>query len=140
MTSFDMLNWLSIWLENHNSKIIYLLTLILIANVIDFLIGIIIAVFNPKVKFSSSKAKLGLLIKIMIFIVLIFFIPVALLIPNDLGIYAIYILYVGILYAEIRSILGHLSIASDEKQVNLLEQFVNTIFKGDGKNGKNDDK
>lgn len=130
----EMIEWLNQWLQTDDTKIIYLLTAILIANVIDTILGFIIAQFSPKIQFSSSKAKLGILIKLIIFIVLVFAIPLSLLIPYNVGIGALFVLYTGVLISEIRSILAHLRLAGDEKNTNLLETFINTIFK----NGKDE--
>lgn len=131
-----MLKWLQAWLQTDDTKLIYILTLILIANIIDFILGIFIAQFSDKVNFSSSKAKLGILMKIIIFIMLVVFIPIALLVPYDIGIGALYVLYTGILYSELRSIFAHINLASDEKTSNLLEKFVEVVFQ----KGKDDKK
>lgn len=128
-----MLEWLSYWLSTDNTKLIYVLTLILCANVIDFMIGWINARFNKKMDFSSTKAIHGILRKMILMIVLIFFIPVALLVPEPVGISALYVLYIGYLLSEINSILSHLKITSDDKTGALFGDFIQTIFKGSGK-------
>lgn len=129
----NMIEWLSNFLEKEDTKIIYLLTLILIANIIDFVIGWVNAKFNPKVEFSSSKAIYGIARKIVLFILAVFFIPVSLLIPQPVGISALWILFLGYLASEINSILNHLKLAKDDKSVDLFMDFVQTIFKKDDK-------
>jgi hypothetical protein len=47
----DMFHYMQKWLENDNTKVIYFLVLILIANMIDFSIGWINAKFNSSVCF-----------------------------------------------------------------------------------------
>lgn len=128
----DMLNYLSSWLENDNTKIFYLLALILIANVIDFIMGWVNAKFNSDVTFSSSKAILGITRKLLVFIVLIYFIPVALLVPEPVGIGAIYVLYLGYLASEVNSILSHMKLTEDDK-TNMFADFIEKIFNKGGK-------
>lgn len=125
----NMIEWLSNFLAKEDTKIIYLLTLILIANIIDFTIGWINAKFNPKVDFSSSKAIYGIARKIVLFILAVFFVPVSLLIPQPIGISALWVLFLGYLFSEINSILNHLKLAKDDKSVDLFSDFVQSIFK-----------
>jgi toxin secretion/phage lysis holin len=125
-----MIQWLGNWLSTDNTKLIYILSLILIANMIDFLIGWVNAKFNKSVPFSSSKAIYGIARKIVLFILLIFFIPVALLVPEPIGISALYVLYIGYLLSELNSILSHLKISEDDKSTDRFIDFVNVIFKG----------
>jgi len=128
-----MIDWLSQWLLNDNTKLLYLLTLILIANVIDFLMGWINAKFNEHVSFSSSKAIYGIARKMVMFIILVYFVPVAILVPSPIGIGALYVLFVGYLASEINSILSHLRLSDDDKQTDLFIDFATKIFKGGNK-------
>lgn len=126
----DMFAYLQRWLENDNSKVVYLLTLVLVANIIDFLIGWVNAKFNKKVQFSSSKAIYGIARKLVMFILLVFFIPVSLLVPYPIGIGALYVLILGYLASEINSILSHLKLADDDKTTDHFSDFVRKIFTG----------
>lgn len=128
-----MYDWLAQWLIGDNTKIWYLLTLILIANVIDFLLGWINAKFNDKVNFASNKAIYGIARKMVMFIILVYFVPVSLLVPPPIGIGALYVLFVGYLLSELNSIFSHLRLAQDDKEADLFADFVNRIFKGSGK-------
>ena len=130
----EMIVWLTAWLENDDGRILYLLALILSANMIDFLVGWINAKFNKNVEFSSSRAIYGIVRKLAIFVLLVYFIPVALLVPYDVGIGAIYVLYIGYLVSEINSILSHFRLAEDDKTNDLFVDFMSSIFiKKDGK-------
>lgn len=129
-----MLAWLSNWLVHEDGKLIYILSLILCANILDFLMGWLNSKFNPLVNFSSNKAIFGIARKMVLFILLIYFIPVALLVPEPIGITALWVMYLGYLASEIISILNHLKLADDDKSVNVFIDFVNTIFnRKDGK-------
>lgn len=128
-----MIEWLTRFLESDNTKLIYLLALIGIANIIDFSMGWINAKFNPKVDFSSSKAIFGIARKMLLLILCVYFIPVALLVPEPIGISALYVLYVGYLLSEINSILNHLKLANDDKSTDMFADFIANLFRKGGK-------
>ena len=115
------------YLENDNTKILYILTLVLIATVLDFLLGIINAKFNENISFRSTKAIMGILRKIVSFILLIYFIPVSLLVPDPVGVSSVYVLLFGYLFSEINSILSHLKLSNDGKD-EVFADFIKTIF------------
>lgn len=123
-----MINWLSVWLSEDNTKLLYLLTLILIANILDFIFGVVNAKFNENVPFSSKKAKNGLFVKIGYFILLVYVIPVALLLPEGIGIAALYVLYIGYLVIELNSLFAHFRLTEDDKRNELFIDFINRIF------------
>lgn len=126
----DMIDYLQNYLQSDNTKLIYVLALILTANIIDFSIGWLNAKFNPTIAFSSAKAIFGIARKLILFIVLVYAIPVALLMPDGLGIGALYILYIGYLFSEINSILNHFKLADDDKQVDPFIDFFKGLVKG----------
>lgn len=128
----NMIEWLGQWLESDDTKIIYLFTLILIANVFDFTIGWLNAKFNPSVDFSSSKAIYGIARKMLLFMLAVFFVPVSLLMPEPVGIGALWILLIGYLASEINSILHHMKLAKDDKAISVFADFVNSIFSKKG--------
>ena len=124
----QMIEWLSSFLESDNTKLIYILALIMGANIIDFTVGWLNAKFNPKMKFSSSKAIFGIARKLLLFILLIYSIPMALLMPEPLGISALYVLYIGYLVSEINSVLNHFKLADDDKTMDPFINFFKKIF------------
>lgn len=123
-----MLEYLKAYLETDNTKLIYFLSLILGANIIDFTIGWVNAKFNPNVNFGSDKAILGIARKLGMLILLVYSIPVALLVPEPLGISALYVLYTGYLASEINSILHHFKLADDDKSTEPFIDFFKKIF------------
>ena len=128
----EMINWLQYWLETDNTKIIYVLTLILVASILDFLMGWINAKFNKKVDFSSTVALFGIAKKIVYFMLLVLFIPIALLVPEPVGIAALYVLYLGYLLSELQSVLSHLNLANDDKHNQSFLDFINKILGNKG--------
>lgn len=129
-----MIDWLNIWLGRDDTKIIYILSCILIANIIDFSIGWINAKLNKAVQFSSSKAIYGIARKMILFILLVFFIPVSMLVPFPIGISALYVLFLGYLASEITSILNHLKMSDDDKSTDRFRDFIERILMNGGKN------
>lgn len=127
-----MIEWLSRFLESDNTKLIYILSLILGANIIDFTVGWVNAKFNPKVNFNSSKAIFGIARKLLLFVLLVYSIPVALLVPDPIGIGALYTLYIGYLASEINSVLNHFKLAEDDKSMDPFANFFKRIFEKKG--------
>ena len=128
-----MIDYLQNYLQSDNTKLIYVLALILTANIIDFSIGWLNAKFNPTIAFSSAKAIFGIARKLILFIVLVYAIPVALLMPDGLGIGALYVLYIGYLFSEINSILNHFKLADDDKQIDPFIDFFKGLLTKGGK-------
>ncbi|GGN54796.1 phage holin family protein [Oceanobacillus indicireducens] len=124
----QMIEWLQRFLESDNTKLIYILALIMGANIIDFTVGWINAKLNPRVDFSSSKAIFGIARKLLLFILLVYSIPVALLMPEPLGISALYVLYLGYLLSEINSVLNHFKLAEDDKSMDPFIEFFKNVF------------
>lgn len=127
-----MIEWLTGYLATDNTKLIYILSLILGANVLDFLVGWTNARLNPKVAFSSSAAIFGIARKLLMFILLVYAIPVALLVPEPLGISALYVLYIGYLASEVNSVLHHFKLVDDDKSTDLFIDFFKGIFEKKG--------
>jgi len=123
-----MFHYLQKWLDNDNTKVIYFLVLILIANMIDFSIGWINAKFNSSVAFSSSKAIYGIARKMIMFILCVFFVPISLLVPYPVGIASLYVLFTGYLLSEINSILSHLKLSEDDKSTDKFSDFIKKLF------------
>lgn len=128
--SSTYLDWIKGLIQHEHTFIIFLLVLILIANIIDFLIGYLNAHFNKDINFSSSKAILGIVRKIGIYVLLVYFIPVVLILPDVVGIPALIVLFLGYLGAELKSIASHLGIGNDEKFGNIFNDFFTKLLGG----------
>ncbi|GIO25151.1 phage holin family protein [Oceanobacillus sp. J11TS1] len=129
----EMISFFQSFLETRDSFATFLLTLILIASTIDFLFGWINARFNKNVVFKSGIALFGIIKKIMYFIVLVFFIPASVLVPESVGIPALFALYIGYLISEINSILSHLELTEDGKKGELFREFMSRLLKSEKK-------
>ena len=101
-----MIDFLRELTGTQDAKIFFILGLIAIAMIIDFLTGTVSAKINQNI--ISQKGINGILRKICSMIVMIFFIPVSILIPEGIGIGLVYVLYLGYLFMELKSILENL--------------------------------
>lgn len=108
-----------------DAKIFFILGLIAIAMIIDFLTGTVSAKINGNI--ISQKGINGILRKICSMIVMIFFIPVSILIPEGIGIGLVYVLYLGYLFMELKSILENLKKMGVD--VSLFKNFVDEVEK-----------
>ncbi|MBL1224781.1 phage holin family protein [Enterococcus sp. BWR-S5] len=121
----EMFDYLERFIIDADHKAIYVLALICVAMVIDFLSGTLAAKINPKIEFESKLGINGILRKVASIVLLLFFIPLAPLIPAGVGVGLVYVLYVGYLLMELKSILENykkMGVATE-----LFEDFINKI-------------
>lgn len=117
------------WFNQHvatlEGKVLYILALICVAMIVDFLVGSLAAWRNPAVRFTSQRGIDGILRKLASILVLVGCIPVSALIPADAGLVALAVLYVGYLMMELASIvenLDHLGV-----HVGPLRRFIEHV-------------
>lgn len=104
-----MFEFLKHFLETEDGKILFILTMIVTAMIIDFLTGTIAAKVNSNITFNSKAGINGILRKIVSVIVMVFFIPLSVLVPGNMGIVLVYTLYIGYLIMELKSITENLN-------------------------------
>lgn len=125
----EMFTYLQKFVENQDTAAAYVLAVICIAMIIDFLSGTLAAKISPDIEFRSKVGINGILRKIASIALLIFFIPLAPIVPGGAGVGLLYVLYLGYLLMEIKSILENYKKMGND--ISLFEQFLNKI--------KNDD-
>lgn len=103
-----MIEFLRNLLQTEDTKILFILALIAISMILDFATGTIAAKINSNIKFESQKGINGILRKICSMIVMIFFIPLSVLVPEGIGTTLVYVLYLGYLVMEVTSVLENL--------------------------------
>ena len=108
MTPTDIFEFFRACVHTPEGKVIFILMLIAIAMIIDFITGAIAAVVNPEIEFKSKAGINGILRKIASMLLLIVFLPVSVLIPNGAGLALVYTLYGGYLIFEIKSIVENI--------------------------------
>lgn len=120
--------------ETPEGKVIYILAIICVLMIIDFITGSLAAWRNPSIDFRSQEGINGILRKLCSIIVLVACIPIAPLVPADAGVAALIVLYVGYLIMEFKSILENLGKLGVE--ITPLEGFLDKV--GNNKEGKDD--
>lgn len=106
-------------------KVIYILTIICVLMIIDFITGSLAAWRNPKIAFRSQEGINGILRKLCSIIVLVACIPISVLIPAGSGLAALIVLYIGYTIMEFKSILENLSKMGVE--ITWLQEFIENI-------------
>ncbi|KIS10046.1 phage holin family protein [Streptococcus equi] len=114
-------------IQTQDGKILFTLGAIAVAMMIDFLTGTVAAKINPNIDFRSKEGINGILRKICSIALMIFFIPLSILLPNDTGVAFLYVMYVGYLLFELKSILENLN--KMRIDVALFKQFIDMFSK-----------
>ncbi|HEK9993565.1 TPA: phage holin family protein [Streptococcus equi subsp. zooepidemicus] len=114
-------------IQTQDGKILFTLGAIAVAMMIDFLTGTVAAKINPNIDFRSKEGINGILRKICSIALMIFFIPLSILLPNDTGVAFLYVMYIGYLLFELKSILENLNKMGID--VALFKQFIDMFSK-----------
>lgn len=120
-----MFGYLAHFLDNADTKAVYVLTMICVAMILDFISGTLAAKINPEIEFKSKVGINGILRKVASIALLLFFIPLAPMVPGGAGVGLLYVLYVGYLLLEIKSIFENYNkMGTDTK---LFEDFLRSF-------------
>lgn len=84
-------------------NLLSILSVLSVAMILDFFSGVLAAKLKGEI--TSKIGINGILRKIASMILLIFFLPIAFLIPGYTGVAMLYVLYTGYLFLEVQSIL-----------------------------------
>lgn len=122
-----MIEFLRSLLQTDDTKILFVLGMIALAMILDFVTGSIAAKINKEIKFESQKGINGILRKLCSMIVMIFFIPLSVLVPEGIGTTLVYVLYLGYLFMEVTSVLENLKKMGLD--VSLFKKFVDEVEK-----------
>lgn len=125
MINTSILDFFRNCVATEDSKILFILMVIAGAMIIDFITGTIAAYVSPDIEFKSKAGINGILRKLASMLLLIVFLPVSVLIPNNLGIGLTYTLYLGYLLMEIRSIIEN--VGKNGTDTNLFVDIVDKI-------------
>lgn len=126
-----MFDYFRHFLETEDNKILFILFLICVAMILDFLTGTIAAKVNPEIEFRSKVGINGILRKIVSVFLLIFFIPMSVIVPGGAGTALLYTLYLGYLLMEVKSLLENYQKLGGT--TDLFQRFLDS-FKSENKN------
>lgn len=119
-----MIEYITTWLADDNHMIYGLILWLMVAMIIDFVLGFTIAKFDKEIAFSSFKAKAGIIVKVAEMILVVYFIPVAVKF-GAVGITMYVTMLVGLILSEIYSILGHISTIDDNNNwIDYVKKFL----------------
>lgn len=114
-------------IDTQDEIILFTLTLILIAMIIDFLLGSFAAKVNPNIDFRSKEGIDGILRKVWSIVLLTFCIPLSILLPEGISLVTLQVLYTGYLFYELKSIVENLDKLGVDTELfkKFLERFKN---------------
>lgn len=115
--------------ETQEGKVIYILAVICVLMIVDFITGSLAAWRSTDIPFQSQEGINGILRKLCSIIVLVACIPIAPLVPADAGVAALIVLYIGYLIMEFKSILENLSKLGVE--ISPLEKYLTRLTNKD---------
>lgn len=133
----NMYEFLEQFLVDADGKAIYVLTMICVAMIIDFISGTIAAKISPDIEFKSKAGINGILRKVASIALLIYFIPLAPLVPGGAGVGLVYVLYIGYLLMEIKSIFENYKKMGTD--ISLFEEFMKSFGRDKEKKPDPDD-
>ena len=126
----NLFEWLRQFIETEDGKILFILTMIVSAMIIDFLTGTIAAKVNSNITFNSKVGINGILRKLASISIMVFFIPLSVLIPAGAGVALVYTLYIGYLVMELKSIAENLGKMGVD--IETLKDIIDLLSKNKG--------
>ena len=124
-------------IDTQDEIIVFILTMILVAMMIDFLLGTLAAKINPNIKFRSKEGINGILRKVGSIALLTFCIPLSILLPEGISLATLQVLYTGYLFFELKSIVENLEkLGVDTKLFKkFIEKLVPQFKEGEDEDG-----
>lgn len=117
---FDFLREL---IATEDGLVLFLLSLIVIMEIVDFLSGTFAAMINPDIEYKSKIGINGLIRKMMGIILLTVLIPMSVLLPEQTGVAFLYTIYVGYLILTFKSLVENYGKAKGDTSI-----FANVIL------------
>lgn len=115
------------------SKVFFLLAILCVVMIVDFLLGSVAAWRNPNINFNSSEGINGIIRKIGSLVVMLIVIPLSVLVPGGTGIAALSVLYIGYIVMEFASILENLRKLGVD--ISPLQKFAEKVLGANGGKG-----
>ena len=91
--------------QTEDGLVLFLLGLIVIMEIIDFMTGTFAAIINPKIQYQSKAGINGLLRKITGVFLLLVLIPMSILLPEQTGVAFLYSIYLGYVLFTFKSLI-----------------------------------
>lgn len=114
-----------------DGRILFLLSLIVVMEIVDFLSGTFAAIINPDIEYRSKIGINGLLRKIQGIALLVILIPMSVLLPEQTGVAFLYTIYVGYLSLTFKSLVENYGKAKGDTSIfdNVAKAFEHLTSK-----------
>lgn len=135
----DYLELINRWMGIKHYQLLILIIAYLVLSTVDFIVGSLNAVITEDLTFSSKKSQIGIIRKLVILVIMIAVIPLAMMLPLEIGGYSLTVLYSGLVISELYSILAHIGVVKDGNKnenmvATLFQNFLNALTKNNGGN------
>lgn len=127
-----MFDFLRTLIATEDGLVLFLLAVIVVMEIVDFITGTIAAVINPDIEYRSKVGINGLLRKIVGIALLLVLIPLSVLLPEQTGIAFLYTTYVGYIILTLKSLVENYGKAKGDTTIfeNISQAFEKLIGKG----------
>lgn len=127
-----MFDFLREIIATEDGLVLFLLGLIVVLEIVDFLSGTFAAMINPDIDYQSKIGINGLIRKMMGIILLTVLIPMSVLLPEQTGVAFLYTIYVGYLILTFKSLVENYGKAKGDTSIfeNVTAAFEKLIGKG----------
>lgn len=119
-------------IATEDGLVLFLLGLIVVMEIVDFLSGTFAAMINPDIEYKSKIGINGLIRKMIGIILLTVLIPMSVLLPEQTGVAFLYTIYVGYLILTFKSLVENYGKAKGDTSIfeNVTAAFEKLIGKG----------
>ncbi|MDG3137301.1 phage holin family protein [Streptococcus suis] len=115
--SVNMFEFFRKMIATEDGLILFLLGLIVVMEIVDFLSGTFAAIINTSIEYKSKVGINGLLRKMLGVILLTILIPMSVLLPEQTGVAFLYTIYVGYIILTFKSLVENYGKAKGDTSI-----------------------
>lgn len=129
----ELFDTLHKFIESDEGLVFYILGIIAVMEIVDFISGTFAAIINPKIEYKSKVGINGLMRKIVDLFLLIILVPMSVLLPQQAGVAFLYTIYVGYMIMIFKSLIENYGKMKGDTSIfeNVIGVFEKLIRKGD---------
>lgn len=134
----ELFDTLHKFIESDEGLVFYILGIIGVMEIVDFISGTFAAIINPKIEYKSKVGINGLMRKIVGLFLLIILVPMSVLLPQQAGVAFLYTIYVGYIIMIFKSLIENYGKMKGDTSIfeNVIGVFEKLIRKGDDNDSK----
>lgn len=134
----ELFDTLHKFIESDEGLVFYILGIIAVMEIVDFISGTFAAIINPKIEYKSKVGINGLMRKIVGLFLLIILVPMSVLLPQQAGVAFLYTIYVGYMIMIFKSLIENYGKMKGDTSIfeNVIGVFEKLIRKGDDNDSK----